>query len=274
MGDSVLIRSILEKLRARNSAMQIGILAGPATADILSRGTDFGVHMYHQKELAFKSAVATLLEIRRSKYEAVLNFEQGSVAGTAFLAATGIPARLGFLDAAKSAKHRFLTHVAFFDDRRSMWQSFLALARLIDPGISEDFGPFSIDLSAETEQWLFHWWKLRIKDGATAVALHLGSAPGMDFRRWPLEQFVSLAEELQVSWQDPTMILTGTQIEAGLIRSFMSEYTGHSVDASGAGTIERTIAILQRCALLVSNDTGIMHLGAALGASDGRSIWT
>jgi ADP-heptose:LPS heptosyltransferase len=265
MGDSVLIRSILEKLRARNSAMRIGILAGPGTVDILSQGADFIVHLYHPKELTFRSAVATLLEIRRSQYDAVLNLEQGSVAGTAFLAATGIPVRLGFLDAAKSAKHRFLTHVACFDDRRSMWQSFLALARLIDPGISEVFGPFSVTLSEETQKWLFDWWKVRIRDAATPVAFHLGSAAGMDFRRWPLKQFVSLAEHLQVSWRDPTIILTGTHTESGLIQGFMSEYAGASVDASDAGTIQRTIAILQRCALLVSNDTGIMHLGAALG---------
>jgi ADP-heptose:LPS heptosyltransferase len=42
-------------------------------------------------------------------------------------------------------------------------------------------------------------------------------------------------------------------------------YSGRAIDASEPGSLMRTAALLKRCNLLVSNDTGIMHLGAALG---------
>lgn len=37
------------------------------------------------------------------------------------------------------------------------------------------------------------------------------------------------------------------------------------MDATSLDSLERTNALLRRCRLLISNDTGIVHLGAALG---------
>ena len=45
----------------------------------------------------------------------------------------------------------------------------------------------------------------------------------------------------------------------------MMAYPGRSVAAADTGNIQCTAAILKRTRLLVSIDTGVMHLGAALG---------
>jgi ADP-heptose:LPS heptosyltransferase len=221
--------------------------------------------MYGQKQLNLRSALSTLCEIRRCHYDAVVNFEQGSVAGTAFLAATGIAIRLGFVAPGQDVKVRFLSHALQFDENRSMWQSFAALARLIDPGLGSTMGAFPIRCRPGPDKWLKEWWRGRIGVGQRVAAIHMGSGRGMDFRRWPLERFVRLAEELQFRFGTVSIVLTGTEAERDLIRRFMHEYSGHVVDASDLGTIECTIGVLKRCGLLVSNDTGIMHLGAAIG---------
>src|SRR5271169_5844847 len=91
MGDSVLIRLIIEQMRKRNPDMDIGVLAGPATREMLTMATDLRIHSYNQKAPIMRSACSVLREIRRAGYDAVLNFEQGSIAGTAFIACTGIP---------------------------------------------------------------------------------------------------------------------------------------------------------------------------------------
>jgi ADP-heptose:LPS heptosyltransferase len=265
MGDSVLIRTILEQLKSRSPDMDIGVLAGAGTAEIMTLGSNFRIHMYSQKELNLRSTLTTLFEIRRSHYDAVLNFEQGSMAGTAFLAATGIPIRLGFVAPGQDAKAHFLSHVLQFDENRSMWQSFAALARLIDPGLGATMGAFPIRCSSGPDKWLQEWWRSHVGSCQRVVAIHLGSGRGMEFRRWPLERFVRLTKELQVRFGTVSTILTGTEAERDLIQRFMQQYSGHVVDASDLGTIERTIGVLRRCGLLISNDTGIMHLGAAIG---------
>ena len=62
-----------------------------------------------------------------------------------------------------------------------------------------------------------------------------------------------------------SIILTGLAPEQPLIHEFMDKYSGYAVDASESGSLEKTAALLRRCDLLVSNDTGIMHLAAAMG---------
>jgi len=65
MGDSVLIRLIIEQLKKRNPDIDIGVLAGPATREMLTMSTELRVHSYDQKALSVRSAYSALREIRR-----------------------------------------------------------------------------------------------------------------------------------------------------------------------------------------------------------------
>lgn len=265
LGDGVMVRSILEQLKSRHPQTHLGVMVGKGTAEIMTLDSSFSVHMYSQAELNLRSALAALIEIRRSHYDAVLNFEQGSVAGTAFLAAAGIPVRVGFIAQGQGVKARFLTHPMQFDENRSMWQSFVALARLLDPGLTETVRALRIRCRPHTESWLEEWWHAHVGCNDKVVAIHLGAGQWMNFKRWPLKRFVALAEELRRRLGSLSVILTGTETEKDPICRFMREYSGHAVDTSEFGALERTIGVLARCGLLISNDTGIMHLGAALG---------
>jgi heptosyltransferase-2 len=269
MGDSVLIRLIIEQLRRRHPAMEIGVLAGPATREILTIGTDLQVHLYSQKDLNVRSAYDSLRQLRHAGYDAILNFEQGSIAGTAFLACTGIPIHVGFVPTGNSPKSIFLTHQVPFDESRSMWQSFISIARVLDPELTEVTQELTIPLHPETEAWLSEWWQTKIGTSKEkVVALHLGCGRGMDFKRWPLERFVALARRISELVAGPiTIILTGTALERPLIHQFIAAFRGRAIDASELNSIERTVALLRRSDLLVSNDTGVMHLGAALGVA-------
>jgi len=267
MGDSVLIRLMIEQLKKRNPDIDIGVLAGPATREMLTMSTELRVHSYDQKALSMRSAYSALREIRRAGYDAVLNVEQGSIAGTAFIACTGIPIHVGFVPIGDDPKARFLTHGVRFEESRSMWQSFVALSQIVDPGVTEVAQRLVIPPRPETERWLSEWWRVNIGGDRreNTVALHLGCGPGMDFKRWPIDNFVALAEQISREARRVTIILTGTALERPLIRKFLTAYRGRAVDASDAGNLERTAAILSSSHLLVSNDTGVMHLGAALG---------
>jgi lipopolysaccharide heptosyltransferase II len=147
-----------------------------------------------------------------------------------------------------------------------MWESFLRVAKVLYPDLPD--GPPSIHLhsSPESTSWAVDWWRSHVGgDDRVAVAIHLGCGPGMVFRRWPLHRFLALAEWISSRWRDPVVILTGTALERDLIRAFHDKFRGTAVDASHLGSIEKTALVLKRCRLLVSNDTGVMHLGAALG---------
>ena len=265
MGDSILVRSLLDKLLERHRDMQIGVLVGPTTREIMTNRASFQVHQYISHALSISSALQMLKDIRSCHYDAILNCEQRSLAGSAFLALTRVPYHIGFIPIAATPKGRFLTHALRFRDDLSVWQSFICLARLIDPGIPQTFLPTAPAVSEEAEQWGCGWWKEHIgPESAPTVALHVGSQD-REFSRWPVPRFVEFAERMRSRNRGLSIVLTGTASEKELIAAFIRVYPGRAIDASESGSLLRTAALLKRCRLLVSNDTGIMHLGAALG---------
>jgi ADP-heptose:LPS heptosyltransferase len=103
-----------------------------------------------------------------------------------------------------------------------------------------------------------------IESTNSKAAFHLGSGQ-RHYRRWPLERFIALAERLRMQTPNLLIFLTGQPFEHPLIEQFISGYSGPVADATSLGSIVKTAALLAECDLLVSNDTGIMHLGAAMG---------
>ena len=147
-----------------------------------------------------------------------------------------------------------------------MWWSFVRLIRLIDPEFPEapPVAPFSL---GEEERARARAWLGQALGAACGrrVALHMGSGPGQPFRRWPVERFVEFAERLRAEVPGLGIVLTGTAPEKPVVDAFLSRYGSVAADATGLGSLERTAALLSACDLLISNDTGIMHLGAAMG---------
>jgi ADP-heptose:LPS heptosyltransferase len=265
MGDSILIRSIIGMLRERHPEMEIGVLVGPATREVMTVGESFRVHQYVPRKLSTWSALQILKDIRSCHYDTILNCEQRSLAGSAFLSLIGAAYHIGFIPISDTPKGRFLTHAMRFRDDQSVWQSFIRLARLIDSSIPQMFLPTSPKFSEAVEEWACDWWNEHVGSGpAPIIALHVGSQD-REFSRWPVRRFVELAERARIHNRNLSVMLTGTAPERELIDAFISMYSGHAIDASDPGSLMRTAALLKRCNLLVSNDTGIMHLGAALG---------
>jgi heptosyltransferase-2 len=266
MGDAVLVRSVIEHLCRTNPRLEVGVLGGDATWEVLTLGSEFRLHRYSQKRVTMYSSLRMLDEIKRDGYDAAACFEQGSLAGAAFLRATGIPRRLGFASANNGIKGALLTHGLGFQKVSSMWHSFLELGRLIDPSLSRCLAPVPLPLTDGQLHTGASWLSERVNDYASRkVILHLGSGAGQPFKRWPVAKFAALAKEIRAHDPRVSIILTGQRNECGLTRRFRSLYDGRVIDASSLESIAMTASIIRYCDLLVSNDTGVMHLGAAMG---------
>ncbi len=93
------------------------------------------------------------------------------------------------------------------------------------------------------------------------IALHPGS--GRAEKRWPIEGFLSLAQRLQQSGYH--LVLFGGPEERSLTARLRATLGKAVEDFTGKTDLPETAALLQRCLLLISNDSGIMHLAAAVG---------
>ena len=94
------------------------------------------------------------------------------------------------------------------------------------------------------------------------IGFQLGTATGD--RRWDPEYFGELAKIIRerLGWN---IIVFGSRNERELLNRMRQVYKGHLIDAIGKTSMQQLGALIKRCELLVSNDTGTMHLAAAVG---------
>ncbi len=95
------------------------------------------------------------------------------------------------------------------------------------------------------------------------VAMQLGA--NEPHRTWPAGHFAALAETLARRF-GARIVLLGTAAEASRARWFASKLRFPFADLMGKTSVMELAAVLERCAALVSNDTGTIHLAAAVGA--------
>ncbi|MHB1952987.1 MAG: glycosyltransferase family 9 protein [Sulfobacillus sp.] len=267
MGEAVLARSLVERLRERNPSTSFDFLVEKRTAEMMTCGSQGRVSTYSPGADGMGKALATLREIRSRRYDAALDFEQHSLLTAAFIKATSIPVRMGFIPSEPSPRGQMFSHSIQLRESESMWSAFVRLGRVLDPGLPEPLMTVPLPCSAESEAWFSEWRSSRTGPGGDGpvVAMHLGVGPSAQYRRWPIERFADLATALAGNQNNLTVVLTGAKSEQPLIEDFRTKFDGRVVEALDLGGLERTATLLRHCDLLISSDTGIMHLGAAMG---------
>jgi hypothetical protein len=94
------------------------------------------------------------------------------------------------------------------------------------------------------------------------IGFQLGTSTGD--RRWEPQYFGELANLIyeRLGWN---IVVLGHPSEAKLLEELKRTFNGPIIDAIGKTTIPQLAGLLEKCRLLVTNDTGTMHLATAVG---------
>ena len=105
------------------------------------------------------------------------------------------------------------------------------------------------------------------------VALNPGAS--RDHRRWPAASYAALAMELQ--HQGLTPILVGAANDADACDAVLSHLPNPIKNLCGQTSVAEMAFVLEHCDLLISNDTGAVHIASAVGTRCigiyGASAW-
>ena len=246
------------------------MLAKPIVAELFTgyAGLD-RVLVYEDKSahagIGGKWALARLL--RRHGFDLAVLFQNAFEA--AFLAwLAGIPRRYGY---ATDGRVFFLTEpVAVPRSNGAVHQVEYYWNMLKPLGVSG--APPSPTLQSSTDED-------RLVDGRftsagiTASDFIIGINPGSTYgnaKRWLPERFAEVARKLaeRLAKEERASVavaLLGARGEEALGKDIASRLDCRSIVLSGATTIRELMAVVKRCRLLITNDTGPMHIAAACG---------
>ncbi|MEN3265664.1 glycosyltransferase family 9 protein [Pseudonocardia sp.] len=101
------------------------------------------------------------------------------------------------------------------------------------------------------------------------VAMHAGATDPR--RRWPPECFAAVADALTATGARP--VLVGSAADAGPSAAVAAAAVGPVSDLTGRTDLGTLAAVLKRCAVVVANDSGPLHLARAAGAATVGLYW-
>jgi ADP-heptose:LPS heptosyltransferase len=105
--------------------------------------------------------------------------------------------------------------------------------------------------------------------GERLIVLQPGSTDPR--RRWPVQSFAALGDRLA---QDGACVaVNGSSEEVDLVHEVVARMHAPAIALAGRLSLGGLCGLLARAALLVSNDTGPLHLGLALGVPSVGIFW-
>ena len=123
------------------------------------------------------------------------------------------------------------------------------------------------------------WPQLRVDDDekrmtAAQFALSadrpvIGFCPGAEFgpaKRWPHYHYAALAEQLIGEGYQVVLFGSAKDRETGdtIVQTLSEAARAHCKNLAGETQLEQAVILLANCAAVVSNDSGLMHIAAAL----------
>jgi lipopolysaccharide heptosyltransferase II len=264
IGDALLTTPIIHGLKKNLSDSEITVLARPWVAPIFEANPEVnGLILYEHTGLhqgiQGKLHLARLLRAR--KFEAVIHFPH-SFESAWISHLSRIPIRIGY---ATEGRRWLLTHpLRSSKDLRNVHQVSYFFHLLEPLGIKKDPSPekdpLRLTVAPEHKKKMalaMKTWGISSKDPL------VGIAPGAIYgsaKCWPFRRFEELAEKIRQAWQ-ARVVLLGTVHDAQGVPVKDNPPYLNLVGKTGLG---EALALMEKCRLIIANDSGLMHAATAL----------
>jgi heptosyltransferase II len=259
LGDAVMMGALIARLKTERPQCSITVLTPPHLEALIRRlpGVDDAlINPFAHGVLDLAGRLRFGRSLRPRFDEAIVLPHSLKSALIPFFA--GIGRRTGFVGEGR--------HVLLNDARR-LDQA--ALPRMVDrfcllaepPGAAQPAETPAPTLQAKPAELAATLAALGLDDGRPAVALCIGAEYG-PAKRWPPEHFATLADSLAAEGYAPWLL--GGPGDAA-IGDQVAALSPEAVNLAGRTTLLQAIDLIASAGAVVSNDSGLMHVAAALG---------
>lgn len=197
---------------------------------------------------------------RSLRYDMVVNFEP-DIRSNLLARLTGAPMRVGY---ASGGGGPLLTHLGTYDAGEHVADNARRLvASIVPAGADVDAAPGTRRLMPTAAQ-VAHVESLLAGTRRPLIGVHVSG--GRASKQWHLDRFADAARAVAAA-SAGTVILTGSPADRPLVDEVAAKLEGVRVlSLAGRLDLPGTAALLERLDVLITGDTGPMHLAAAMGA--------
>lgn len=264
VGDAVMALPALEALREDFPRSTLVALARPWVTPLLEGHGCVDRVMVFQKGRGHPRDGVELLrivaELRRCRFDMAFLF-QNAFEAALIARLAGIPVRIGYNTDGRGV---LLSHPVPRDEeilRRHQVEYYLHLLRAMgwkaetrDPGLHVGDGQrAAADILLQAS-------------GVAAGDLLLGVAPGAVYgpaKRWPPERFAAVADRAVKAW-GAKVVVVGSGGETGVCEAVVRAMQTPALNLAGSTSLDAAVGVIGRCRAFLCNDSGLMHVAAAL----------
>jgi heptosyltransferase-2 len=261
MGDILLTTSLVRQLENRFPDASIDFAAGSQFSEIYKHNPRIRGLFEYDKALPAKDSAAQFSLFMKSmgmqKYDLAVDL-QNNIRSYLLL-------RGRFREVVRFNKRRLhklsLVYLKRPLDKRDIKIPELYLETVAAQGVVDDGKGLEFWLPEESG---LDFYPPERKKLLNAPIKRIAFAPGAHHftKRWPAERFAGLADALASEYSSEILLLGGTA-DTQICCEISALSSAEIIDKSGSTSIAETARLLDTIDLLITNDTGVMHIAAA-----------
>lgn len=277
IGDAIMTTPAVRAIRRNFPEARISMLAKPWVAPVFAHSPHVDEVIIYDSGSRHAGAAGFLRlakDLRGDHFAAAILLQNALEAAViAFLA--GIPIRIGF---DTDARRLLLTHpVRRTRAIQSIHQTGYYLKILEGAGLSAGSPALELHLDpADSRRVAQLLAEFNVSPNRPMIGLNPSATFG-PAKQWFPERYAALGDRLAKD-SGATILIFGGPADRNLGRTITEQMSAPAVDLSGRTRLGEAMALIDRCTAFVTNDSGLMHVAAALNtplvAIFGSTNWT
>ncbi|MFC1745132.1 glycosyltransferase family 9 protein [Candidatus Riflebacteria bacterium] len=270
MGSIVLASPFFKRIKERFPGAKICFLTFSSNAEICKRLEVADRYFFLRTNNFFVFTwdfIQNLIKLRRLKLDLVFDLEFFARFSTSVAYLSGATLRVGYY-MNLIWRGNLLTHQVHYNSHKHISEVFMALLNSL--GREYEVGPVSSPkITHEEKKELRNVLRrFAISPARVRVLLNVNASSLSLERRWPAENYIILLEKLAKKFPDTDFILIGSPAEKEYTDSIFKDeglFNFNNVyNLAGEFSIGGLLALIQSSLLLITNDSGPLHLAASL----------
>jgi heptosyltransferase-2 len=262
VGDTIMSTPVIRAIRKNFPEASVSILAKPWVAPVFDHNPHIDRMISYDaagRHAGWSGKIRLSRDLRQERFDlAILIQNAFEAALLAYLA--GIPGRLGYNT---DARGFLLTHSVRLDPAlKQGHQVDYYLGILKGASLELDGRELTLVVS-EKERARAQTTLSRhgVKEGTRLIGINPGATYG-NAKRWFPERYAALCNRLKGSFQANILIFGGSSEER--LGQEVAEMIGkEAINLCGQTDLREAMALIEKCDLFVTNDSGLMHVAAA-----------